>query len=44
MMLENNNNKFTITPFFASPLMQVQLDLDLEKLTELAFEMRNKDK
>ena len=41
---QNNNNKFTITPFFASPLMQVQLDLDLEKLTEFAFEMRNKDK
>ena len=42
--LNENNNKFTITPLFAFPLMQVQLDLDLEKLTELAFEMRNKDK
>ena len=31
-------------PLFATPLMQVQLDLDLEKLTELAFQMQNKDK
>ena len=33
-----------ITPLFVSPLMQVQLDFDLEKLTEFAFEMWNKDK
>jgi len=39
---ENNNNKFTIIPFFASPLMQVQLDLDLEKLTEFSFQLQNK--
>ena len=31
-------------PLFPSPLMQVQLDLDLEKLTELAFQIQNKDK
>ena len=30
--------------FFANPLMQAQLDLDLEKLTEFAFQMQNKDK
>ena len=29
---------------FPSPVMQVQLDLDLEKLTELVFQMQNKDK
>ena len=34
----------TISPFFATPVMQIQLDLDLEKLTELAFQMQNKDK
>ena len=33
-----------IIPFFTSPVMQIQLDLDLEKLTEFASEMRNKDK
>tara|TARA_Y100001947_G_scaffold142533_1_gene134873 strand:+ start:75 stop:677 length:603 start_codon:yes stop_codon:yes gene_type:complete len=31
-------------PLFASPLAQVELDLDLEKLTEFAFQMQNKDK
>ena len=29
---------------FANPLMQVELDLDTDKLTEFAFEMWNKDK
>ena len=33
-----------MTPLFASPLMEVHLDLDTDKLTELAFEMQNKDK
>ena len=33
-----------ITPLFATPLMEVHLDLDTDKLTELAFEMQNKDK
>jgi len=33
-----------ITPLFTSPLMQVQLDLDLEKLSEFAFQLQNKDK
>ncbi len=28
---------------FAMPLMRVQLDLDLEKLTEFAFQLQNKD-
>ena len=31
-------------PLFTTPLMEVSLDLDLEKLTEFAFEMWNKDK
>ena len=31
-------------PLFANPLMQIQLDLDLEKLTKFTFEMWNKDK
>ena len=34
----------TIVPFFANPVMEIQLDLDLKKLTEFAFEMKNKDK
>ena len=34
----------TIVPFFANPVMEIQLDLDLKKLTEFAFEMQNKDK
>ena len=34
----------TIVPFFANPVMQIQLDLDLEKLTELVFQIQNKDK
>ena len=29
---------------FASPILNVELDLDLEKLTELAFQLQNKDK
>ena len=37
-------NEMNIIPLFASPLMQIQLDLDTDKLTELAFQMRNKDK
>ena len=36
--------KMTIALFFACPVMSVKLDLDLEKLTEFAFEMWNKDK
>ena len=41
---KKNNNEMSFLPLFATPLMQVQLDLDLEKLTELAFQMQNKDK
>ena len=37
-------NEMNIIPLFASPLMQIQLDLDTDKLTELAFQMQNKDK
>ena len=37
-------NEMKIIPLFASPLMQIQLDLDTDKLTELAFQMQNKDK
>ena len=37
-------NDVSIVPLFASSLMEVQLDLDLEKLTEFAFEIWNKDK
>ena len=43
-MPKNNNNKFTITSLFALPVMRIELDLDLEKLTEFAFQMQNKDK
>ena len=31
-------------PIFANPVMEVHLDLDLEKLIELAFQIQNKDK
>ena len=34
----------SISPLFATPLMIVQLDLDLEKLTKFAFKMREEDK
>ena len=37
-------NGVSFLPLFATPMMQVQLDLDLEKLTEFEFEMQNKDK
>ena len=36
--------KVTIEPFFANPAMEIQLDIDLKKLTDFAFEMQNKDK
>ena len=36
--------KVTIEPFFANPTMEIQLDIDLKKLTDFAFEMQNKDK
>ena len=35
---------FKISPFFSIPLMEVQLDLDLEKLTEFVFHIREKNK
>ena len=34
----------TIMPLFASPVMQVRLDLDTNKLTEFASEIQDKDK
>ena len=37
-------NNVSFTPFFETPIMEVQLDLDLEKLTEFTFEMWNNDK
>ena len=40
----NDDDKMSIIPFFATPIMQVELDFDLEKLTEFAFEMWNKNK
>jgi uncharacterized protein (TIGR02466 family) len=39
-----NNDKITISPFFATPLMEVHLDLDLEKLTDFTLQIHNKDK
>ena len=36
-------NKVSFVSLFANPLMQVQLDLDLGKLTEFAFQLKNKD-
>ena len=39
-----NMDNVSFTSLFASPLMEIHLDLDLEKLTEFAFEMKNVDK
>lgn len=39
-----DNNKPNILSLFATPVMHVQLDLDLEKLTEFTFQIQNKDK
>ena len=33
-----------IIPFFTTSVMQIQLDLDTDKLTEFAFQIQNKDK
>ena len=44
MVKKKNNNEIQIAPIFATPVMEVQLDLDLEKLTEFTFQMQNKDK
>ena len=33
-----------IKSLFAIPILQVELDLDLEKLTELALQLQNKHK
>ena len=35
--------EMSIIPLFSNPLMEVKLDLDLEKLTEFVFQMQNKD-
>ena len=35
--------KVSFTPLFTSPLMEVQLDFDLEKLTEFVSHVRKKD-
>ena len=40
----NENNEVNFISLFTTPLMEVQLDLDVEKLTELAFEIMNRDK
>ena len=39
--LKKENYKFF--PLFATPVMQVQLDFDLEKLTEFVSHVRKKD-
>jgi len=44
MAKKKNNNEMSISGLFANPLMQVQLDLDLEKLTEFTLQLQNKDK
>ena len=36
--------KTNIKTFFTTSIMQIQLDLDTDKLTELAFQIQNKDK
>ena len=37
-------NNVSFVSLFGSPILNVELDLDLEKLTELAFQLQNKDK
>ena len=37
-------NNVSFLPLFATPVMQVELDFDLEKFSEFAFQMQNKDK
>jgi uncharacterized protein (TIGR02466 family) len=37
-------NEINIIPLYANPLLQIQLDLDTDKLTELAVQIQNKDK
>jgi uncharacterized protein (TIGR02466 family) len=46
VVMINNTKKLAlnITPLFTIPVLQVELDLDLEKLTEFAFQLRDKDK
>ena len=34
----------SMTSLFGTPVMQIELDLDLEKLTEFSFQIQNKDK
>ena len=34
----------SMSSLFGTPVMQIQLDLDLEKLTEFAFQLQKKDK
>ena len=41
---ENVMKKTNINMLFSIPVMEVQLDLDLEKLTEYAFQLQDKDK
>ena len=41
---ENVMKKTNINMLFSIPVMEVQLDLDLEKLTEFAFQLQDKDK
>ena len=41
-MMKNYVNN--ISMLFSVPVMEIQLDLDLEKLTEFAFQMQSKDK
>jgi uncharacterized protein (TIGR02466 family) len=36
--------EISIIPIFSNPVIQVQLDFDLEKLTEFILQMQNKDK
>jgi uncharacterized protein (TIGR02466 family) len=38
------NNENPIVGLFSTPLMKIQLDLDLEKLTEFTFQLQDKDK
>jgi uncharacterized protein (TIGR02466 family) len=41
---EKNIDEIKIMPLFTNPLMVIQLDLDLEKLTDFAFQIQNKNK
>ena len=44
MTEKKNNNELQIAPIYATPILSVTLDLDVEKLTDFSLQKHNKDK